>query len=120
MNEASAARLAKLPFVFGIILLLALAAFLCVHGRTRISGWEVLAVVICTGGASALAIWPFLLEYRSAEKVVETMALTSVVSQVQNIEQLAEQIGGATARWQSVQDSADKTAKQSKEIADKI
>jgi len=119
-NESSAPRLAKWPFFLGSILLLALAAFLCFHGRTRISGWEVLAVVICTGVGAAFSIWPFLLEYRSAEKLVETMALTSVVSQVQNIEQLAEQIGGATARWQSVQDSADKTARQAKEISEKI
>jgi molecular chaperone GrpE (heat shock protein) len=120
MNDSSAPRSAKLPFFFGTVLLLAPAAFLCYHGRTRISGWEVLAVVICTGVAAAFSIWPYLLEYRSAEKLVETMALTSVVSQVQNIEQLAEQIGGATARWQSVQDSADKTARQAKEITEKI
>src|ERR1700744_3063874 len=89
MNDSSAPRLAKLPFFLGTVLLLALAAFLCYHGRTRISGWEVLGGVICTGGGAAFAIWPFLLEYRSAEKLVEMTALTSVVAQVQNLEQLA-------------------------------
>ena len=120
MNDSSAPRLAKWRFILCSIILLALAAFLCLHGRTRISGWEVLAVVICTGAGSAFSIWPFLVEYRSAEKLVETAALTSVVAQVQNIEQIAAQIGGATARWQSVQDSADKTARQAKEITEKI
>jgi molecular chaperone GrpE (heat shock protein) len=80
----------------------------------------VLAVVICVGVGAVFSIWPFLLEYRSAEKLVEMTALTSVVAQVQNLEQLAAQIGGATARWQSVQDSADKTAKVAKDIAQDI
>ncbi|HXS68537.1 MAG TPA: nucleotide exchange factor GrpE [Candidatus Polarisedimenticolia bacterium] len=120
MNDSSAPRLAKWPFFLGSILLLALAVFLCFHGRTRISGWEVLAVVACVGVGAAFTIWPYLQEYQSAEKLVETAALTNVVAQVQNIEQLAAQISGATGRWQTVQESADKTARHAKEITEKI
>jgi len=117
MNDSTAPRLAKWPFFLGSALLLALACFICLQGKWRISGWEVIACVICVGVGSAFSIWPYLLEYRSAEKLVETLALTSVVSQVQNLEQLAAQISGATAQWQTVQESADKTARQAKEIA---
>ena len=75
---------------------------------------------MCVGVGAVLSIWPYVLEYRSAEKLLETAALTSVVSQVQNLEQVAGQISGATAQWQSVQEAADKTARQAKEIAQKM
>jgi molecular chaperone GrpE (heat shock protein) len=49
---------------------------------------------------------------------VETGVLTSAVSHIQNLEQLAGRIDGATAQWQTVQESADKTARQAREIAE--
>jgi molecular chaperone GrpE (heat shock protein) len=81
------------------------------------NAWEVLGCLGCVALAAFFIIWPFVLEYRSAAKVVETATLTTVVSQVQNLEQLATQISGATAQWQSVQESADKTARTANEIA---
>lgn len=81
------------------------------------SGWEILACVVCVSLGAAFSIWPFVLEYRSAEKLLETATLTTVVAQVQNIEQVASQISAATAQWQTVQETAAKTAGQAKEIA---
>lgn len=117
MQESTAPRLAKWPFFLGNALLLALAWFISFQGKTRLTGWEALACVICVGVGAAFSIWPYILEYRSSDKLLETAALTSVVSQVQNIEQLAAQISGATAQWQTVQESAGKTAQQAKEIS---
>src|ERR1041385_4975843 len=117
MQDSTAPRLAKWPFFLGNALLLALAWFIFHYGKRPLGGWEVLALVVCVGVGAMFSIWPFVLEYRSAAKLLETVALTSVVSQVQNLEQLAGQISGATAQWQTVQESADKTARQAKEIA---
>ncbi len=83
-------------------------------------GWEIFACMVCVGVGAVFSIWPFTLEYRSAEKLLETATLTTVVSQVQNIEQVATQISGATAQWQTVQESADKTVRQAKEIAENM
>jgi molecular chaperone GrpE (heat shock protein) len=80
----------------------------------------VLACLACVALGAYFTIWPFLLEYRSASKLVEVAALTSVASQVQNLEQLAAQISGATAQWQTVQESADKTARQASEISQAV
>ena len=120
MQESRALRLAKWPFFFGNAVLLALACFIFYQGKRPLSAAEVLACVICVGVGAVLSIWPFVLEFRSAEKLVQTGALTNVVSQVQNLEQVAGQIGGATAQWQTVQEAADKTARQAKEIAQKM
>jgi molecular chaperone GrpE (heat shock protein) len=117
MHDSTAPRLAKWPFFVGNVLLLALAWFTFYQSKRPMGGWEILACVVCVGGGAVLSIWPFLVEYRSAEKLVETGALTSIVAQVQNIEQLAAQISGATAQWQTVQEAADKTSRQAKEIA---
>jgi molecular chaperone GrpE (heat shock protein) len=120
MQDSNTPRLAKWPFFLGNALLLALAWFIVHQSRRPMGSWEVLACVACVALGAFFSIWAFVLEYRSAEKLVETGALTSVVAQMQNIEQLAAQITGATARWQTVQESADKTARQATEISDKI
>jgi molecular chaperone GrpE (heat shock protein) len=120
MQESSAPRLAKWPFFFGNAVLLVLAWFIFYESKRPLGGTEVLALVICAGVGAVLSIWPFILEYRSAEKLVQTAALTSVVSQVQSLEQVVGHISGATAQWQTVQEAADKTARQAKEIAQKM
>lgn len=120
MQESTAPRLAKWPFFLGNALLLILAWFIFHQAKRPLGGWEILACVVCVSVGAVLFIWPFVLEYRSAEKLLETAALTSVVAQVQNLEQVAGQIGGATAQWQSVQEAADKTARQAKEVAQKM
>ncbi|HEY2083167.1 MAG TPA: hypothetical protein VGI88_10310, partial [Verrucomicrobiae bacterium] len=120
MHESTSPRLAKWPFFLGHALLLALAWFIFHQSKRPMGGWEILACVACVGAGAVFSIWPYVLEYRSAEKLVEMGALTSVVSQVQNLEQLAAQISGATAQWQTVQESADKTARHAKEIAQGI
>jgi len=121
MNDSTAPRLAKWPFFLGTALLLALFSWFFFHQtKTRLNAGEVLGCLGCVALGAFFIIWPFVLEYRSAAKLVETATLTSVVSQVQNLEQLAAQISGATAQWQTVQESADKTARQAKEIAQGI
>jgi len=117
MHDSNAPQLAKWPFFLGNVLLLALAWFISHHAKLPLGPWEALACVGCVGLGGFFSIWPYVLEYRSAAKLVETGALTSVVTQVQNLGQLAAQIGNATAQWQTVQESADKTARSAKDIA---
>jgi molecular chaperone GrpE (heat shock protein) len=117
MQDSHAPRLTKWPFFLGNVLLLALAWFIFHQSKRPLGTWEIFALIICVVVGAVFGIWPFLLEYRSAEKLLETAALTSVVSQVQNLEQVAAQISGATAQWQTVQETAEKTARQAKETA---
>jgi molecular chaperone GrpE (heat shock protein) len=82
--------------------------------------WQLFFIVLCAAGGAVLAIMPFLLEYRLLLKLAEAQTLTSVTSQLQNLELLAKQIGSATGQWYSVQESADKTAAQAQQISDKM
>jgi len=82
--------------------------------------WEGGLIVLSVAGGAFLAILPFVLEYRMASKLAEAEALAEVVSQIQNLENVAERIAGATSRWQSVQEVADRVAATSKAIAERM
>jgi molecular chaperone GrpE (heat shock protein) len=115
-----APKIPKWPFFLGDALLLGLAWFLFSQSARPMGHWEILGCVLSVTFGAALAVWPFVLEYRGVIQFAETDGLTSVVSQIKNIEQLAAQISSATAQWQTVQDSADKTSRTAKEIADSM
>ncbi len=117
MQDIHAPRVAKWPFFVSSPILLALAWYTFHQAKRPMGSWEVIACVVCVGLACLLSIWPYILEYRTASKLVETGALTSVVSQVQNLQEVANRIAHATSQWQGVQESADKTARQAKDIA---
>jgi len=123
MQESIAPRLAKWPFFVANAVLLALALFTVREFRHPIGAPEVLACLACVTLGAFFSIWPYILEYRSASKLVETSALSSlssVISQVQNLEQVTTRIDGATAQWTTVQESADKTARHASDIAKKM
>jgi len=82
--------------------------------------WQTAFVVLCAAGAAALGVMPFLLEYRVFVKLFEARELTTVVSQLNKLEEVSAQIGGATGQWQAVQEEAGKTAKAARNIADRM
>jgi len=118
MTDPIAPKLTKWPFFLGNALLLGAAYFVFAQSQRPMEFKAVLECVICAALGAACSLLPFLLEYRAATKVVESAALTSVVAQIQNVQQLAAQITEATARWQTAQEAADKTADTAKQIAD--
>ncbi len=74
----------------------------------------------CVAAGAALSIVPFVLEYKALVKIAETSAVSSIVSQVQGMQSVAAQIADATARWQTAQDAAEKTATAAKQMAEKM
>lgn len=123
MQDSIAPRLAKWPFFVANAALLILALFTVRQFRHPIGAAEVFACLACVTLGAFFSIWPYILEYRLAAKLVESSALTSlssVISQVQNLDQVAARVDGATAKWTSVQESADKTARSANDIAKKM
>lgn len=120
MQDSIAPRLAKWPFFTGNAVLLVLAWFTVHQSRRPMGSVEVFVCLACVTLGAFFSIWPYILEYRSAAKLVQTGALTSVTSGIQNLEQVATRIDGATAQWTTVQESADKTARKANEIAQKM
>jgi molecular chaperone GrpE (heat shock protein) len=120
MSDLNAPKLAKWPFFLGDALLLGIAGFIGYQSKFALGHWELCFVILCVVGGALLGIAPFLLEYDALVKLTEANALTTVVSQLHNLEGIAAQISGATSRWQDAQDQADKTARSAREIADRM
>jgi molecular chaperone GrpE (heat shock protein) len=117
MRDSISPRLPRWPFFVGDILLVGLAIYICLQSDRPMHGRETFTCVLCVAFGAALAIAPYVLEYRATVKLLEAGSLTTVVSQIKNLEQLAAQIGYATSQWQIVRESSDRTASMAKEIA---
>jgi molecular chaperone GrpE (heat shock protein) len=120
MVEPLTPRLNKLPFIVGDVLLLALAGWLVLHVQPPLDVVRELLVVVCVALGAWLGVLPFLVEHRTQVRLAEAGGLASAVEQVQGLRTVGEQVSAATGRWQTVQESADRTARTAKEIADQI
>jgi molecular chaperone GrpE (heat shock protein) len=121
MSHQTDLRLAKWPFAIAYAGLLGCAVFLYVHhGNSPLARWEILTAVACVAVGSVLAIVPFIMEYQGAVKMVETGAMVSTIEQLQQLETIAKQIGGATGQWQGIQEHSVKTVASANEIADRM
>jgi molecular chaperone GrpE (heat shock protein) len=120
MSNSIAPKLSKWPFFLGDGLLLATAYFIGYQRNFALGHWELCLVLLCVAGGALLSIAPFVLEYRALVKITEAGALNTAVSQLQNLQGIANQISGATARWQDAQEQADKTAATAREITQRM
>jgi molecular chaperone GrpE (heat shock protein) len=121
MSNQTELKLPKWPFFLGDAVLLALAFFICAQGgKAPLGGGQLLLVVLSVGAGAALAVVPFVLEYRAAARLVESSGLVSTVAEIQNLEMIAAQINAATARWQVVQEHSANSVSAAREIAGKM
>jgi molecular chaperone GrpE (heat shock protein) len=120
MHNPMAPKLSKWPFVVGDVLLLGLASLIFIQSKPPMGPWEVLSCTLCAVVGAGCAALPFILEYRVLVKLILADHLLSVTAEIQKLEHLADQIRTATSRWQTVQESADKTADSAKKIADRM
>ena len=120
MTESAAHRVPKWPFVVGDVCLLLLAYAIMRLSEHPLGLWQSLACLSAVAFGGFLCAWPFVLEHTATGRLSEAQRLAGAVIQLQQLEQLAAQITGATARWQTAQDAAEKTATAAKAIADKI
>src|SRR5579871_4636069 len=98
MKDSIAPSLAKSPFFVANAVLLTLALFTVRQFRHPIGAAEVFACLACVTLGAFFSIWPYILEYRLAAKLVETGTLAAAISQIQNLEQVATRVDSATAQ----------------------
>ena len=120
MNDTSAPKLVKWPFLVGDLLLLTVAAGVAYqHGPPMSLGWALLVLGGVTLGAW-LGATPFLVEYRARIKFAEANQLSATVDQIKNLQAVGDQISAATGQWQTVQELSAKTVSIAKAIGERI
>jgi molecular chaperone GrpE (heat shock protein) len=113
-------KLSKWPFFAGDALLLAAAFSIFYQSKLPMGASQLSVASFCIAIGAVFGIMPFVLEYRTASKLAESSALTTVVSQLEKLDKMATQISGATGQWQTVQEQADKTAGLAQRIAERM
>jgi molecular chaperone GrpE (heat shock protein) len=120
MTERTAPKLHKAPFLIGDALLLGVAAWLVLHPGPPLDLWHHALVAACVALGAWLGVAPFQSEFNAAVQLAEAEGLATTVEQISQLKTVGDQIAAATARWQVVQEAADKTAKSAKDVADQI
>ncbi len=119
MNDNTAPKLTKIPFLIGDVLLLATAAWLVLRGES-LGLWQGVFVVAAVAIAAWFGIAPFVMEFRAQTKLDENSQLTNATAQLENLEDLARQISSAGAQWQSVHQGTTQTVTAAEQIAEKM
>ena len=120
MNDTSAPKLVKWPFLIGDLLLLVVAAGVVYQQITPLSFASSLLVVGCVALGAWLGVTPFLVEYRAQVKFAEASQLTAAIDQIKHLQTVGEQISGATAQWQTVQELSAKSVSAANEIGERM
>jgi molecular chaperone GrpE (heat shock protein) len=118
MSQRVAPRLAKWPFFFADVLLLAAAAWIVYRGP--LSAWPLLGVVACIATGAWICVVPFLKQYEADLRFAEAEKLATTIEQMSNLRSFTNQISFATAQWQNIQENSAKTVSAAKQIADGI
>ena len=116
MRDHIVPKLPKWPFFLGDALMLGLAGYLCYQSKLPLDHFELTWLGVAVAVGAMLGILPFLSEHRALVKVAQSENLSSAMTQIQNLEQVATQISSATNHWQTSKDAADKTTQAAKEI----
>ncbi len=119
MNEPSAPRIAKLPFLLGDLLLVASGAWIALHGGS-LGQWQYAAMVGAVAFGAWLLSWPFVLQFRAATRLAESTALSNVTSKIQDLDKVSGNISQAVTEWQHLQKSATDTVAAAEQIAERM
>src|ERR1051326_847086 len=120
MRDPIQPRIAKWPFLAADVLLLGTAFLVYRQSPGLLGPWQVSLLFLCVAAGGLVCVPPFILEYRLAAKLAEADGLSTVLSQIQNLEEIAGQITGATGRWHNVQEASEKVSASAHAIAERM
>ncbi len=123
MNEAPTPKLPHWPFLILNVFLAGLALWLLNKILPPRDRWEVILGLGCLA-TGALAAWigciPFLRNFTAEIRVSENQQLNTAVERIQQLETIGQQISTATARWQTVQETAASIVQTSNQITERM
>lgn len=120
MHDALPPPLPKWPFYLSDAILLAAAGFITWQGTLPLGRWEILGSLVCVTLGAAVAVLPFVLEYRALARMTEAATLAAGLAQIKEAQTIATRITAATDNWLAVQEQSGKTVAAAREIADRM
>ncbi len=119
MNQLSAPRLPKLPFVIGDIILVAAAAYVAIFG-SFLGQWQYVAIIAAVGFGAWLLAWPFVLEFRATTKLIDSTALQAATDKIKELDHVSNAIAQGVSEWQRLQQGATQTVTAAEHIAERM
>ena len=110
----------KGAFILGDVLLLGLGGFIVWQAARPLDPWHVLLLFLCVFTGAWLAVYPFLAEYKAAQRLSESSALDQAIAQMSGMEAVGKQIVALSSQWQAVQDHTNRTVQAVQEISDRM
>jgi len=120
MNDHAAPKVTKWPFFAADLVLLGLALWIVSRQPHPLGPVPLALMVGCVVAAAWFAVWPFRLEYDTADKLTESHQLTSAVAEINKLQAVADQVRSATGQWQSAQEHSTKAVAAAKDIGDRM
>lgn len=120
MDMPQAPKVAKTPFLIGDLMLAGFAGAVMYLHPHPLDVWPVLISGLALMGAAWLGVIPWIMQYRGALRMAEAAGLSSTVERIAKLEEISQQISGATAQWQTAHQMAGETTQTARQIVDRI
>jgi molecular chaperone GrpE (heat shock protein) len=108
------------PFILVDALFLGLAVLLLKFGHRPLLWQEGGLLVLCGAVGAWSFVTPFLRRNADEQAFSQARLLAEATSQIQNLDQLARQISGATNQWLELQGNTAQAAASAKQVAEQI
>lgn len=120
MSEPIAPKISKWPFFAADLVLLAVGGLIFQRGHNPLQPFELAGVITCVVIGAWCFIKPFTQEYDAVVKFAESDSLKDTVSQIQQMEHVAQEITSAQNFLQAIQKDNEKVVVAANEIGDRM
>lgn len=108
MPMAETPKIPRWPFFAADAVLIAAGGMIAMRAHAPIDGLSAVAVALCFSAGAAILAAPFLREHAGAVRLWEQAELIEAAQKLDRLADLARQVQGATAHWQSIHEAAGK------------
>ncbi|HUD45599.1 MAG TPA: nucleotide exchange factor GrpE [Candidatus Baltobacteraceae bacterium] len=108
------------PFLAADALFVGAGGLLLWLGHRPLLWWEASLMVVCVAGAAGSFIFPFVRRNSDEQSLAQARLLADATRQLQNIDQVAAQITGATDQWRQHQEQISQSTATAKGVAESM
>src|SRR5579863_9164054 len=108
------------PFLAADALFVGTGGLLLWLGHRPLLWWEAALIVICIAAAAGSFIFPFARRNHDDQALAQARLLAQTSLKLQQLDQVAAQITGATNQWREYHEQSGKSAAEAKAVAESM